>query len=112
MKLRWSKSSRLLQRVAFLVSFVNIFIKNINIVEQEYSQENTYVGAWPTKDTVCHIFAIIIRGQFFNKCQILVLLSKGQNCGNSGVKVTKIIVITFILLLIFFQSSLNTQKSN
>ena len=40
---------------------------------------------------ICHIFAKIIRGQFFNKCQILVLLSKGQVCGNSGVKVTKII---------------------
>ena len=29
-KVRWSKSSRLLQRVAFLVSFVIIFIKNFN----------------------------------------------------------------------------------
>ena len=34
-------------------------------------------------------FQKIIRGQLFNKCQILVLLSKGQTCGNLGVKVIK-----------------------
>ena len=38
-----------------------------------------------------HIFAKIVRGQFFNKCQILFFFKKGQNCENSGVKVIKVI---------------------